>query len=318
MHLSVREVMLLSQRCFMANGFDEGAAEARAAAFRWAEVYKESGITTLHDVLDDLPEFEQRAVSLSEHSTKVAVLDAADQPSIVANTPALDMCCSQTDKCGTGMAYATIAEGDPTSTTVGHVAYKAAQRGLVTIVLYTDGDGESKTVIATPDIPHPRLVEVDLPEPSVSYAKVVDVISAGLCKQPNEPLLQAIFKRDERHKQPTADERLVQRLLEQSIEPAARSVPGDDGGFVTLGIDPRHPHHPVSAQHIVERFLDENEDAFTYVFDPDEIHERVGTLLEEGVPVDEGVWRDVFDESSEVLAPEFEGSLEGAGFDINE
>ena len=67
---------------------------------------------------------------------------------------------------------------------------------------------------------------------------------------------------------------------------------------------------------MVDRFVDGG--ALTRTFRPAEIRDRVETALDDGVAVEESVWRDVFDRSSEVLAPEFEGSYRGAGFNINE
>jgi hypothetical protein len=46
--------------------------------------------------------------------------------------------------------------------------------------------------------------------------------------------------------------------------------------------------------------------------------DRIGTLVHEGVEVEESVWRDVFEFNKGVLAPPFEGSEKGAGFGLNE
>ena len=55
MKLAVREVVQLSQRCFLAAGFDEGSALTNAKRIWWAEAHNGAGLTTLHDLLGVLP-----------------------------------------------------------------------------------------------------------------------------------------------------------------------------------------------------------------------------------------------------------------------
>jgi hypothetical protein len=312
-NLSSREVFDLADRCFAATGFAAGPAGAYAKAVWWTEAYRGTGLTTLHGLLDDLPDLERTAVTLEDRESMVAAVDGGGQPALISAPPTLDLCCARADRRGFGVAHAMTAAGG-TAPTLGHVAYRAAKRGFVAVVLYWDGEAGG-AVVGTPDQPHPLLAERDLDAAPASYARLLAAVDAGL-DHGDGPLTQAVFTRTGDHRHPTADERLVGRLLERSTEPAA-SRP-DETGFVTLCIDPGHPRYPDRLEVLVERFVDESASRFTSVYRPAAVQERAETLLREGVEVDREVWRDVFDCSSGILAPPFEGSHQGAGFDINE
>ncbi|MFB6184500.1 MAG: Ldh family oxidoreductase [Haloarculaceae archaeon] len=318
MHLSVREVLQLSERCFAAAGFSEGTARSHAESIWWTEAYKGSGFTTLHDHLDVLEDFDATALSLREQGSRTALIDGDGQPGLVASTPALDFACSKADQHGLGVAAATTADDDGLRPTLGHVAYAAAERGYVGVVLVADGAGGSTTVVATPDEPHPFVAELALDAPSGGLVDLLDVFDAGLHRRRDDPLAQAVFRRDEADQYPTAQKRLLNRLLQRATEPDEDPRIDVPPGFVTLCVDPTTPPYADGVRQLVERFVDDHEEAFTHVYRPREIHDHAETLLHEGVDVEEDRWRDVFEYSSRVLAPEFEGSYRGAGFNINE
>lgn len=319
MHLSIREVFQLADRCFSAAGFAEGSAKANAETIWWTEAYRGSGLEILHDHLTTLPDLDRTRVSLRELDTMGAILDSAGQPSLVTSTPALDLCCSRADRHGAGLVYSTIAEDDDSLPTLGHLAHKAADRGFVSVVCYSDSDGTGATIIGTPNSPQPLLAEKRLATPSVSYRKFVDVVQSGLNRYDENPLTQAFFERPTDHRQySAADERMLERLLEQGMEPVETSSPDVDPGYALVCLDPRHPRTSERLQQVAERYYEANADDFTETFPPEQIEQRSKRLLNDGVEVDRDVWRDIFEFSSEILAPQFEGSEKGAGFGLNE
>jgi hypothetical protein len=158
--------------------------------------------------------------------------------------------------------------------------------------------------------------EADLRSPSVAYATVLEALESGLADHRDGLLTHAFFDGDVTDRAATADERLLTELLDGATTPAD-GRPNAPPGFVTVCLDPTHPSQPRRAERVVSRALAES-GAFTDVFRPADVEERAERLLHEGVEVDEAVWRDVFEYSSGVLAPEFEGSYRGAGFEINQ
>jgi len=318
MNASVREVFQLSERCFSVAGFPEGPAHAAAEAIWWTEAYKGAGLTTLHDLLDELSEWDRDRVSLRERGSLVAVIDSDEQPGLVASSPTLDLACMQADQHGVGIAYTPITRKDETSHTLGHLACKAVKRGYLPVVLSTDGD-TSRTIVGMPTKPGPRIVETTLDAPSTAVAAVTDVVEAGLLQRRHDPVTQAFFTEDEgvQVQDPVAEQRLLRRMLRRAHDPApARSDVGPV--FVLLCFDPQHQHTPEGATQVMESFLDDQQADVGTVYDPVAISERARTLLHEGVEVEDAVWADIFDYSSRILAPEFEGSYRGAGFNINE
>jgi LDH2 family malate/lactate/ureidoglycolate dehydrogenase len=318
MNISVREVFQLSERCFSAAGFAEGPAQANAETMWWTETYRGSGLTTLHGLLDELFELDRTQLALRDRSSMVSVIDSNDQPSLISSTPALDLSCAQAKQHGAGIAYATISHHDDTLPALGHVAYKAAERGFPSVVLFMDGEAESATIVGIPDHPQPRIAEVELAAPSVSYVELLNVIKADLHHQYHSPLTQAFFRGSEDTHRSVVDERLVDRLLNRAMKPAQDRRSEADPGFLTICIEPTHPRRSVGIQPLVDRFLDDREATFTTVFHPQRIRDRTETLLHEGIEIDRDVWRDIFEFSSGVLAPPFEGSHKGAGFGLNE
>jgi len=316
MHVSVREVLDLSDRCFTSADFPEGASRAAAEGIWWTEVYRQEGLATLHGLLDDLDEFERSRLSLDAESDSVSVLDTDGQPGLFAVGPAVDLVCSDASHTGTGIAYVRLPEGDETVHTLGHAAFRAADRGYVTLVTATDGSGTASTVVAVPDQPHPLLATADLVRSSVAHRDLRDVVERGLHDAHHNVLTQAAFTREQADRHPVAEARLLARLLERATEPAD----GDDvaAGVCIVSIDPGHPAQPDRVRHAADRVLTDRSDRFSHVFDPEDVQQHVDELLEEGVDITEDVWRDVFECSSGFLPPEFEGSLEGAGVDINE
>jgi|AntRauTorcE11898_2_1112593.scaffolds.fasta_scaffold00414_9 LDH2 family malate/lactate/ureidoglycolate dehydrogenase len=318
MILSVREVHRLSQRCFWAAGCSEANAKANAKSIWWTESYKGSGFTTLHTLLDELEELDPRAMSMRDRDSMTSLIDSKSQPVVVSSTPALDLSCAQANEHGIGVTHATTKEDDDSLPTLGHVASHAAERGYVSAVLYADGSGNAMTVLGTPMQPLPLIAETELESPPVSYERLLDVIDTGVHGRRQTPLTQAMFvnpAEDERHS--TADARLLDRLIRQATEPTGDGRVDQPGLFVVC-IDPSHPAQSGEVGNVVEGFVRDREAAFTEVFDPDTITDRIDTLLHNGVEVEREVWRDIFEFSNGILAPPFEGSEEGAGFGLNE
>ncbi|MFB6167920.1 MAG: hypothetical protein ABEJ43_03640 [Haloferacaceae archaeon] len=317
MQLSVREVFQLSDRSLRAAGVAAGPAAAAAEALWWTEVYRGEGLTLLSDLLDDIEAVDPAAIELTAASDAAAVLDGADQPALVSGTPTLDLCCVRASQHGHGLAFATLPPDDHTIPTVGNIAYRAAERGHLTVVMATDADGRSRTVVATPDQPHPLLAEVELATPPAGYATLAAILDAGLHERQHGPLTQAVFTAADRTEYPAADRRLVNRLLDQALEPAAPD-PDPDPGAIVVCFDPDRPAPTRAVREPIERAITERTDAFTEVYRPAAVADRAETLLQNGIEIEEDVWRPLFEQSSGILAPPFEGSHQGAGFEINE
>lgn len=315
MRLAIREVLELSERCFSAAGFAEGPARAAAEAVWWTELYRGSGLTTLHGLLPELPGWDRGALTTTDRSAFVSVVDGSTQPGLVSDTPAVDLACAGASRHGVGVVHAATDPDDETVPTIGHAAYAAAERGLLSIVLATGGAGTPRTVIGRPDDPHPLLAERELDAPSAGHAALSAVIREGVYDRRDNPLTQAFFTADRETEYGTAGERLLNRLLRRSVVPSGSDV---ESGFTLVCLDPDHSRHSGDLRRVVDRFVDDRQEQLTRTFRPAEIRDRAGTALREGVAVEESIWRDIFDRSSEVLAPEFEGSYRGAGFNINE
>jgi hypothetical protein len=312
MKLSIREVLDVSERCFRAAGFAEGAARANAETIWWTELTKGSGLTLLHDLLNELQDLDRERLTRRQRGT-VPVVDGADQPSIVSGTPTLDLCCARAERRGLGLTHTTVAPGDDTVAALGHVAHAAAERGLRSVVLYANRTGDAVTVTGEPARPHPLVGEADLAAPSVAHTTILDAVDDGPTDHSTDLLTHALFDGDGDERAVTAGGRLLNRLLDDATTPVEgrADVPA---GFVTVCVDPSHPTQPRRA----ERAFREGIDASTDVFRPEQVGMRADRLLRDGVDVERAVWNDIFEYSSDVLAPEFEGSYRGAGFEINE
>jgi LDH2 family malate/lactate/ureidoglycolate dehydrogenase len=316
MRLSAREVCQLADRCFAAADLSAGMATASAEAVWWTEAYKQSGVTTLHSLLDDLENCETDALTLREQRSMAAVVDCGEQPSLVAGTPVVDLCCSRANHNGSGFAYATLDEDDDTRGTLGYLAHKAAERGFVSIVLQTDGNADSGVTVGLPADSRPLVAEATLDAPAVSHQKIADIVRSGLHDAADSPLIQAFFERGGDDEYATAEACMFHRLLEQSTEEESNATVGPS--FVLVCLDPRHPGQPDDLQRVLRRFVDRRSEAFTDVYAPAEMEEQVETLIHDGVVVDDEVWRDIFEYSSGILAPPFEGSRQDAGFGLND
>lgn len=317
MNLSIREVSELAGRCFAAAGLPDGTARTNASAIWWTEAYRGTGLATLHGLLDELGDWDRSELSLSEQASMISMIDSGGQPSLVSSGAAVDLSCSQAQRHGIGITYADVASDDGTLPTIGHTAYQAAKRGYVSMTLYSDGRGNAGTVVGTPDEPAPAIAEVTHDKPSAAYAEIRDVIERDLHQYRNYPLLQAFFDREERNRYSNAEVRLLDRLLRRSMEPTDGDAEAVAAGYLMICIDPLQPRYPNEVQGIVEEFVAEEAEEFTTVFEPEAVGEQIGEMVEAGVEVDEAVWREIFDYSSGVLAPPFEGSREDAGFDLN-
>jgi LDH2 family malate/lactate/ureidoglycolate dehydrogenase len=314
MQLATREVLELAERCFSVAGFDEGPARAVAETVWWTELYRGSGLETLHDLLPALPAWDRTTLRFEDRSEFVSVVDADGQPGLVSSAPTVDLASAAASRHGVGIVRATGAADDATVPMLGHTTYAAAERGFLSIVLATDGADRHRTVLARPEDPHPHLVERELDVPSAGHTALSGALRAGVTTRRDNPLTQAFFIGDADTAFGTAGERMLNRLLHRAVESG-----GTDGvgpGFILVCLNPDHPRHTGGLRRVVDQFV--RDERFTRTFPPTEIRARVETLLQEGVTVEDAVWRGIFDRSSEVLAPEFEGSYRGAGFNINE
>lgn len=317
MILSVREVIELAERCFAAAGIDEGTARANATAIWWAEAYHGSGIETLHDLLGPLDELGTTTPELERRDSPISVLSGAGQPCLVSGTPALDLACAHADRYGTGITYVRESAVSVDGGAIGAFPYRGADRGYVTVALSVDSDGGSRTAIGTPRRLRPALAETTLPAPSKGYAAVEHAVDTGRQAAREAPLFRAFFD-EPRAAEPfgTVDAKLLYRLVCRSVEP--KPDPETDPGFIIACTDPRHPRYSGAVGQVVDRTLRADERVFDRRFPPEESQDRVGRLVDEGVEVERDVWRDIFEFSNGVLAPPFEGSEKGAGFDLNE
>lgn len=317
MILSVREVMELAERCFVAAGIDEGTARANATAIWWAEAYHGSGLATLHNLLEPLDELDVTAPELERRDSPISVLDAGGRPCLVSAVPALDLACAHADRYGTGITYVRESAVDVDGDVIGALAYRGADRGYVTLALATDSDGGSRTIIGTPRRLRPALAETALSAPSKGYAAVEHAVSTGRQAANEAPLFRSVFDEP-----PTAepygtvDAKLLYQLIRRSVEPK----PGTetDPGFIVVCIDPRHPRYSDEVRQVADQTIRKREPLFDRRFPPEESRDRVSRLVDEGVEVERDVWRDIFEFSNGILAPSFEGSEKGAGFDLND
>lgn len=318
MKLSVREVIQLSQRCFLAGGFDEGSALTNAKRIWWAEAYNRAGLTTLHDLLSVLPEIDPDAQALRRHHSMVSVVDGDGQPSIATSTPTLDLACAHADAHGIGFAYASADPDDPSLPALGHIAYHAAERGYHALVVHDGGTNPSRTAVAAPSQPRPLIGACETPDPSVTFARVREIVETGIDGRHHNPLSQAFFVADDTaDRYESADARLLDRMLQQSLEAAPGAGREGETGYVVVCHDPSHPFHSREIWQVTEQFIREADPRLD-VFDPGRMGDRITTLVHEGVEVAEPVWRDIFEFNKGVLAPPFEGSEQGAGFGLND
>jgi hypothetical protein len=275
-----------------------------------------AGLRTLHDLLGALPEWDRTAVGFEDREAFVSLIDGADQPSLVSSAPAVDVASAAASRHGVGVTRATTIRDDPTVPMLGHAAYATADRGFPTVVLATDGADRHRILVATTDDPYPRIAERELDAPSTAHTTLSSAIRTGAYTRRDNPLTQAFFTGRADTEYSTADGRAVNRLLRRSVEPDTTGDPEPE--FVLVPVDPDYPRHAGGLARVFDEFVSEQAAEFTRTFDPIGIDDRAETLLHEGVEIKEDVWRDIFDWSGEVLAPEFEGSYRGVGFNINE
>lgn len=318
MKLSVREVIQLSQRCFLAAGFDEGSALTNAKRIWWAEAYNGAGLATLHDLLDAFPDVDPDAQTFRRHHSMVSVVDGDGQPSIATSTPTLDLACAHAETHGIGFAYASADPDDPSLPALGHLAYHAAQRGYHALVVHEGGTRPSRTAVAVPEQARPLVGEYELSATSVTFARLREIIESGIDGRHHNPLSQAFFVADDTaDRYESADAQLLDRVLQQALEPAPETGRGGETGYVVVCHDPSHPFHSREIWQVTDQFIRDGDPRLD-VFDPDRLGDRIESLVRDGVPVEEPVWRDIFEFNKGVLAPPFEGSEKGAGFGLNE
>jgi hypothetical protein len=317
MILSVREVIGLAEQCFVAAGIDEGTARTNATAIWWAEAYRGTGLATLHDLLGPLDELVATTPELERRDTPISVLDGSGHPCLLSAVPALDLSCAHADRYGTGVTYVTESDIAVDGDALGALTHRAAKRGYVSVVLTVDDAGESRTVLGTPRQPRPALAETTLNAPSKGYEAVDHAVRAERQQSNEMPLFRACFDGDS-DTEPfgTVDAQLLHRLARRSTEP----VPDAEvrSGFVVACVDPHHPRYSADVMRVVDRTIRDDEGRFERRFRPEATQEQVTRLIHEGVEVERELWRDIFEFSNGVLAPPFEGSEKGAGFDLNE
>jgi LDH2 family malate/lactate/ureidoglycolate dehydrogenase len=317
MQVSIREVLQLAERCFAAAGFSKGNARANAESIWWTEAYRGRGLTTLHTLLDGLESCDRTALTRSDRSATVPVIEGRGQPSIVASDPVLDFASARASRTGVGLAYATTAADDPSLPAIGHVAYKAAERGTVSVLVYTDGS-DSGTFLGVPTDSKPLLAEAEFGAPPAGLRDVCDIVASGSHQQRHAPLMQVLFDESTGETHGVADELLVERFLQRATTSADAADATTEPGFALLCLDPRHPRRPERVQRVATQFIDDRETQFATVYSPERVCDRVETLMQEGVEVDRDVWEDVFEYNTGVLTPPFEGSKQGAGFGLSD
>lgn len=312
MKLSSREVFQLADRCLASAGLSRGVSKANAKSIWWTEVYRECGLTTLHRMIEESPTLDPATMSLEDQTSIFSIVDNGDQPSIVSSTAALDFSCSQAKQEGIGITYSSIPESDRSFPTIGHTAYNAANRGMVSVVLtqYPDGSG---SFIGVPGQSYPVVAETDLEGPSTSYTKLRDIINSGLYQQRHSPLVQAFFDQDEGADRSATDAATLKRLLEGATERHSGGVDIDERGFFTVCVDPNHPRNSAGIRQLAGQFVDERADAITTVYRPSEIRERGRTMTEQGVDIERQVWEELFEFSNGIFSPDSLGSETGAG-----
>lgn len=315
MKLSSREVFQLADRCLASAGLSNGASKANAKSIWWTEVYKDCGLTTLHRIIEESPTLDPSKLSLEDQTSVFSIVDGGDQPSIVSSTAALDFSCSQAEQEGIGITYASIPEADSSFPTIGHTAYNAADRGMLSIVLTASPDG-SRSFIGVPRRSQPLIAEMKLNGPSSSYAKLVDVIDSGLYRQRHCPLVQAFFEPGEGSGRSATDAATLKQLLANSMEPTSGDVDSGERGFFTICLDPNHPQSSTEIQRVADQFVDQRADTLTSVYRPSDIAEKGGTLIEEGVDIEKQAWEELFEFSNGIFAPDSLGSETGAGPDL--
>lgn len=316
MNLSAREVLDLSEQCFQAAGFDPGTARANAGAVWWAETYRGTGLAALEALLDPLDELDATTPTIEHRESPISVLDGRELPCLVSAVPALDLACAHAERYGTGITRVRDCALDSGEELLGALAYRAAKRGYVSLVLSVGGDGRSRTVFGTPDGPRPVVAETNLSASSSGYAAIDRAVRENRHRAREAPLFRAVFDGEARSTPYKAtDARLLYRFLRQSVEPD----PDEDGepGFVVVCVDPSHPRYSADVNHVADHAV-RDAGLFERVYSPEDVGDRVKRFVEEGVAVDRERWRRIFEFGNGVLAPPFEGSEKGAGFDLNE
>jgi len=328
MKLSVREVLELSERCFAAAGFDHGTARANGAAVWWAQAYRGTGIATLRDLLDRLERLDATTPALNRRASPISVLGGRGLPCVVSTAPALNLACAHADRYGTGVTRVAESAVDADGELLGALAHRGAERGYVSVVLSAADDEQSRTVLGAPNGSRPVIAETELAAPSGGYAAIERAVQTGQFRAREAPLFRACFD-DAAEMDPydTTDARLFHRFLRRSTESfaggglVADTEPDfdaqDDRGFVVACVDPRHPRYSDDVGRVADRAVSDSS-LFERTYRPADVRERVDRLVHEGVEVDRERWRAVFEFSNGILAPPFEGSEKGAGFDLNE
>jgi LDH2 family malate/lactate/ureidoglycolate dehydrogenase len=240
------------------------------------------------------------------------IIDSGSQPSIVSSTAALDFSCSRAKREGIGVTYTSLPSSDGSLPTIGHTAYNAANRGLVSIVL-VDHPTESASFLAVPGRSQPVVGEADLEGPSTSYARLQAIVQRGLYEQRHSPLVQTFFQRDEGGHRSATDAETLERMLEGATKENAEGTGDDEAGFFTICVDPNHPGNSSEIERTTSQFIDEHAETLTTVYQPSEIRNRGKTLIERGVDIEKDVWEDLFEFSNGIFSPDSVGSETGAG-----
>ncbi|WP_157744172.1 hypothetical protein [Halopenitus persicus] len=312
MRLSSREVFQLADRCLASAGLSRGVSKTNAESVWWTELYKERGLTSLHKIINETAELDQGRISIERQSSNFAILNEGGQPCIVSSTPALDLSCSKAKESGLGITYIPFTEQDSSFATIGHTAYNAASRGLISIVLTNSPDG-SRSFLAVPGEEQPIVAETKLQGPSESYRKLRSIITNGIYDRRHSPLVQAFFDQSQHTDPTTTDADTLQRLLAGAIRPASGNNDDSESGFVTICYSPTHPQNATGMQRVAHEFVRENTDQLTTVYEPPTINEKRRKLINEGVVIERDVWEDLFEWSNGIFSPDSVGSETGAG-----
>lgn len=318
MKLTLRELSQLPKRSFRAAGFTFGEADSLAKSIRWLEIYEESGLQILHKVIHNLEDLRDQSFSVKNHSASFVTIEAAENRALTNGLAALDLCTAKANTSGVGIVYSNIPAEDQTAPTLGHSVYAAAERGLFSLILISNQEGSTKTVLGVPDNPFPIIAEASFKTPTQAHERLFNILTDQKISKNDSPLEQAFFSMEKRGRQRSTDDaHLLSRILSASM-----TVNSDnnmrDSGFVQICFDPMFPNYSGEFLNVPRDHVEDHSDSFDFVREPEEIAEKVDKYVSEGLSVDREVWEDIVDYNRRRLLPIFQGSEKGAGVALSD
>lgn len=316
MHTSIREIEQLAERCLRGSGFSRALSQAVAERIWWAEVYETHSLSLLMAVRDSIRKLEEASVT-AYASVDPAQVAHRTVPALLSATPCADFASAAATRRGLGLAHAPVATDDPSIETIGHATYRAAERGLNAIAVGCVPDF-SVVFISSPGDPYPFMAKCSDSGQSTLYARLDQVLSGKNMTETSAVLAEALFSTaTPASSYPTAGARLLQSALTLSLSsPDDESAPSP--GYVLLCVDPSNPAQPGNSRAVFETYMSDKANSFESIYRPDEINARIERLGIEGIEIDADLWQSVFEWSTEMLAPSFEDSDQGAGYALND